>query len=156
MRKTLGYVLGAAVLAAALAMPAITATAMEMSGTPAHFSPTRTAYSADHAFLVKLLSVPKPILFEKYFSLKFAVYNGHHPGTPLPNASMRIFAGMRHGLKHGFAHGMQSSPKISSHNGVFTVQGMYFTMMGPWVLKMWVTDGSRHGIVYFKLPCCGA
>ena len=156
MTRSFGYADGVTCLDASMFAQAFAAAPMEMSGSAAHFAATREAYSVDHTFLVKLLSVPKPIGFEKYFTVKFAVYDGHHPGKPLPSASIRIFAGMRHGLKHGFAHGMESSPKISGHEGVFTVQGMYFTMMGPWVVKMWVSDGTKHGIVYFKLPCCGA
>ena len=155
MTKLLGYIAGATWFAAAVVTPAFAAAPTEMSGSPAHFAPTHEAYSAHHTFLVRLLSVPNPIGFEKYFTAKFAVYNGHHPGKPLPNAKIRIFAGMRHGLKHGFAHGMQSSPEISDHDGVFTITGMYFTMMGPWVVKMWVINGAKHGIVFFKLPCCG-
>lgn len=128
---------------------------MEMSDTPAHFAPTKAAYSSGHTFLVRLLALPKPIPFEKYFTVRFGVYDGHHPKHLLSHASLRLFAGMRHGLKHGFAHGMESSPKIRGKGGVFTVSGMYFHMNGPWVVKMWVRDGAKHGIVYFKLPCCG-
>lgn len=156
MRKSHVYVVCATVLVAVFVTAAAAAATMEMSGSPAHFAPTRSAYSHDHTFLVRLLSTPKPIPFEKYFTVKFGVYDGHHPDKPLPDSAIRIFAGMRHGLKHGFAHGMESSPKVSAKDGVFTVQGMYFHMMGPWIVKMWVTDGPRHGIVYFRLPCCGA
>lgn len=155
MRSGIPWTIGAAMSCSLLAAPARGAMTMDMT-TPAHFPPTHEAYSANRDFVVKLLSVPSPIPYEKYFTVKFGVYDGHHPDRLLKNASIRIFSGMRHGLKHGFAHGMESSPKISGHAGVFTIRGMYFTMMGPWVVKMWVHDGARHGIVYFKLPCCGA
>lgn len=164
MRHAFAPAFIAALFLALLSMAAVTsaqaamkqaAMKMEMSDTPAHFAPTKAAYSNGHAFLVRLLAVPKPIPFEKYFTVRFGVYDGHHPKHLLSNASLKLNAGMRHGLKHGFAHGMESSPKISDKGGVFTVSGMYFHMNGPWVLKMWVRDGAKHGIVYFKLPCCG-
>lgn len=128
---------------------------MAMPDKPTHFAPTRQAYTTNHEFLVKLLSVPKPIPFEKYFDLRFAVYSPTHPATPLPGAKLGVFAGMRHGLTHGFAHGMQSSPKVAAKNGVFTVSGMYFHMMGPWTLKTTVQKGGEQGTAYFQLPCCG-
>lgn len=128
---------------------------MPMPDKPAHFKPTLRAYTTNHRFLVRLLSVPDPIPFEKYYDLRFAVYDGKHPAEKVADAQFEIFAGMRHGLKHGFAHGMQSSPKVEDHNGVFTVSGMFFHMMGPWTLRVTVQKGNEKGIAYFNLPCCG-
>lgn len=130
--------------------------AMPMSDAPAHFPPTRAAYSRNHLFLVKLLDLPRPIPYQKYFTLRFAVYDGHDPRHRLGDATLALYAGMRHGLKTGFAHGMDSTPKIVAKGGVFTVSGMYFHMMGAWTLKMTVHEGTKQGIVYFNLPCCGA
>jgi hypothetical protein len=127
----------------------------EMAHGPAHFQPTRQAYTSNRQFLVKLLAVPQPIPFEKYFDLRFAVYDGHHPQTLLPDATVTIAAGMRHGLKHGFAHGMESSPKEADKSGVITVSGMYFHMMGAWTLKLTVRQAGKTGTAYFRLPCCG-
>lgn len=128
---------------------------MHMSDKPAQFAPTRSAYTRNHEFLVKLLVVPHPIPFEKYFNVRFAVYDGHHPSKEFHDAHLALFAGMRHGLKHGFAHGMQSSPKIRERHGVFRISGMYFHMMGPWVVKVTVKKGKETGVAYFRLPCCG-
>lgn len=128
---------------------------MNMSDKPVHFAPTRAAYTTNHLFLVKLLAVPRPIPFEKYFHLRFAVYDGKHPSAEIDGAKITIFVGMRHGLKHGFAHGMESTPKIVAAKDAFTVSGMYFHMMGPWVLKATVTKGKERGVAYFDLPCCG-
>ena len=126
-----------------------------MSDAPAHFKPKLSAYTTNHDFLVKIISLPHPIPYQKYFSIKFSVYDGHHPNKPLPKARLTMFAGMRHGLKHGFVHGMQSSPKIGDKKGVFPVDGMYFHMMGKWTLKVTVSDNGEKGIAYFNLPCCG-
>jgi hypothetical protein len=123
---------------------------------PAHFAPTRAAFTANHQFLVKLVGMPQPIPYEKYFELRFAVYDGHHPAKPLKDAAISVETGMRHGLAHGFAHGMQSAPKITDNDGEFTLSGMYFHMMGPWVVKLTVRQGGKQGIAYFRLPCCGA
>lgn len=122
---------------------------------PAHFAPTREAYTTNHLFLVKLTALPQPIPFEKYFTLRFAIYDGHHPTKHLADATLQVFAGMRHRLKHGFAHGMESAPEMAKKGGVITVSGMYFHMMGPWVLKTTVHDGGKAGVAYFRLPCCG-
>lgn len=127
---------------------------MPMTDTPADFKPTRSAYTADHRFLVRLLSVPAPIPFQKYFTVTFGVYDGHDPGKKLSDVELTIAAGMRHGMQHGFKHGMASAPKISSKDGVFDVSGMYFTMMGPWTLEVTVSQGSKRGVAYFQLPCC--
>lgn len=121
---------------------------------PAHFKPTREAYTTNHRFLVKLTQLPQPIPYQKYFTIRFEVYDGHHPSQRMHNVKLSLFAGMRHGLKHGFAHGMESSPKIIDHNGVFTVEGMYFHMMGKWTLKVTARDAGQTGIAYFDLPCC--
>jgi hypothetical protein len=122
----------------------------------ANFAPTRQAYTTNHQLLVRLLSLPRPIPFEKYFALRLAVYDPQYPARPLPDAKLELSTGMRHGLKHGFAHGMQSSPRIAGKDGVFTVSGMYFHMMGPWILKTTVADGGKEGTAYFRLPCCGS
>jgi hypothetical protein len=125
-----------------------------MSEGPATFAPTRQAYTTNHAFLIKLVSLPSPIPFERYFTVRFAVYDASHPGVALSNAQLQLFAGMRHGLKTGFAHGMQSSPKIVDDNGIFTISGMYFHLMGPWTLKVTASDGGKQGVAFFQLPCC--
>jgi hypothetical protein len=129
---------------------------MSMPEKPSHSAPTRQAYTTNHDFLVKLTSLPNPIPYEKYFKVRFEVFDGSHPAQRLANASVAVFAGMRHGLKHGFAHGMQSSPKVQQKDGVVTVSGMYFHMMGPWVLKTTVRNGGKEGVAYFNLPCCGS
>lgn len=123
---------------------------------PAHFAATREAYTTNHQFLVKLISLPNPIPYEKYFRVRFEVFDGSNPSQRLPNANVAVFAGMRHGMKTGFAHGMESSPKVSERDGVVTVSGMYFHMMGPWTLKTTVHNGGKEGIAYFNLPCCGS
>ncbi len=129
---------------------------MPMSDVPAHFKPTRAAYTTDHRYLVKLLSLPSPIPYQKYFTVRFAVYQGRPPHQRLAQVPVRIFAGMRHGLTHGFAHGMESSPRLVRKDGVVTVSGMYFHMMGPWVLKVTVSgNGNLPSAAYFELPCCG-
>ncbi|MGH7090304.1 MAG: hypothetical protein ACREFQ_15515 [Stellaceae bacterium] len=128
---------------------------MGMADKPAGFAPTKQAYTGNHQFLVKLLSVPTPIPFEKYFDLRFSVYDGKDPAKQLSDARLQVFAGMRHGLKQGFAHGMQSSPKVATKNGVFTVSGMFFHMTGSWTLRTTVKERGVTGIAYFQLPCCG-
>ena len=153
--RRIAYLVVAAIVAAS-AGPAFAQAGMKMPMEgPAHFAATRQAYTKNHDFLVKLVTLPQPIPYEGYFDLRFAVYDGHHPAKPLTDADLTILAGMRHGLKHGFAHGMQSSPKVAKSNGEFTVSGMYFHMMGPWVLKMTVSEGGKEGVAYFRLPCCG-
>ncbi|MGH7659824.1 MAG: hypothetical protein ACRENA_02760 [Vulcanimicrobiaceae bacterium] len=129
---------------------------MKMPENPAHVDPTRQAYTTNHQFLVKLISLPRPIPYEKYFKVRFEVFDGANPSRPLPNARVVVFAGMRHGMKSGFAHGMESSPKVSRKNGVVTVSGLYFHMMGPWTLQTTVHNGGKEGVAYFDLPCCGS
>jgi hypothetical protein len=128
---------------------------MPMSDKPAHFKPTVSAYTGNHQFLVKITDLPNPIPYQKYFTLHFAVYDGHHPDKQLSDAHLTLFAGMRHGMKNGFAHGMQSSPKIGENAGAITADGMYFHMMGKWTLKATVKEGGKQGVAYFDLPCCG-
>ncbi len=129
---------------------------MSMPEGPATFAPTRQAFTTNHELLVKLITLPSPIPYEKYFTIRFAVYDAAHPMVQIPSANIQLFAGMRHGLKHGFAHGMQSAPKIVDHGGVFTISGMYFHMMGPWTLKVTASGGGKNGVAYFQLPCCGS
>jgi hypothetical protein len=150
------FLLGA--LIAVLAAPTASSAAgmnMPMDNTPAHFEPTRSVYTTDHRFLVKLVSLPSPIPYEKYFSLRLAVYEAKPPHKKLTDARVEVSAGMRHGMKEGFAHGMESSPKLAMKDGVVTVAGMYFHMMGPWVLQVTVEHGGKRSVADFKLPCCG-
>jgi len=128
---------------------------MPMSDAPAHFKPTHSAYSEHHLFLVKLLAVPLPIPYEKYFTIRLGVYDGAAPHKKLSDATVEIYAGMRHGMKTGFAHGMNSSPKVTSDDGIVDVSGMYFHMMGAWTLKATVKQGGKEDVAYLQLPCCG-
>lgn len=153
-----GTVLAAVAAALFAAAPGSAAAAGKMTmadNGPAHFPPTRQAYTTNHDFLLKLVTLPQPIPYQKYFTIEFAVYDGHHPEQRLHNVKLSMFAGMRHGLKHGFRHGMDSSPKIIDHDGMFRIEGMYFHMMGKWTLKLTVAQPGRKGIAYFNLPCCG-
>jgi hypothetical protein len=157
MSRSFRFACLAAALAACAAAPAVRAAGMdmEMSGAPAHFAPTRAAYTGDHRYLIKLLELPNPIPYEKYFSLRLAVYEGHAPHKKLGDAQVQVVAGMRHGMKHGFAHMMESDPKLASAAGEITVSGMYFHMMGPWIMEVTVSDGGMPSVASFKLPCCG-
>ena len=117
-------------------------------------TPAREAYTADHKFLVRLLSVPNPIPMEKYFSLRLAIYDGNDPHRQLPDVRLQVAVGMSHGTAQGFAHGMQSLPQIEIENGIATVSGMFFHMTGEWTLQVTVHAGGHDGIVSFNLPCC--
>ena len=128
---------------------------MPTSDAPAHFKPTRSAYTEHHLFLVKLLAVPAPIPFEKFFTIRLGVYDGAAPHKKLADAAVEIYAGMRHGMKTGFAHGMNSSPKVATNDGVVDVSGMYFHMMGAWTLRATVRQGGKEDVAYLQLPCCG-
>jgi hypothetical protein len=137
-----------------LALAASGDMSMPMGG-PQAGVPTMQAWTADHRFLVKLLSVPRPIPFEKYFTVRFAVFDARDLSKPLRDAKLQIDVGMRHGMAHGFAHGMQSAPKIVAQNGAIAVSGLYFHMMGPWTLKATVEAEGGRATAYFDLPCCG-
>lgn len=128
---------------------------MPMEHESVNFAPTREAYTGNHLFLIKLLELPKPVPYEQYFMLRFAVYDAQHPNKELRDATLAVNAGMRHGQKRGFAHGMESSPKITTKGDVINVSGMYFHMRGPWTLEVTVHEGGRKGTAEFRLPCCG-
>jgi hypothetical protein len=130
--------------------------AMPADDTPAHFAPTREAYTKAHDFLVKLVGLPEPIPYQKHFTLTFAVFDGHDPSKTLDDARLSLAVGMRHGKTDGFAHGMNSTPRIEDRNGKVAVKGMYFHMMGKWTLEVTVSEGGRQDVAYFDLPCCGA
>jgi hypothetical protein len=117
-------------------------------------APALRAYTDHHVFLVELRSAPRPIPFERYFTLQLTVFDGRRPARALPDAHLVVAAGMRHGLKEGFAHGIQSTPRIVVKDGHFHVSGMYFHMYGPWILEVEVHRHGRKGTAYFTLPCC--
>ena len=127
---------------------------MPMKDKPAHFTMAREAYTTNRAFLVKLVSIPNPIPYEKYFQVRLTVYDGSNPARRIRNPKIGVIAGMRHGMKSGFMHGMDTAPKVSVHDGVATISGMYFHMMGPWTLETDVEGRGKHGVAYFQLPCC--
>ncbi len=127
---------------------------LPMSKVPTEAIIENQAYTTNHLFLIKLLSIANPIPFEQYFDLQFAVLDGKNPTQRISDAKVKIFAGMRHGLKHGFAHGMQSSPQVLANGGVYSVSGMYFHMLGEWTLEITVTKNGQEGSAYFQLPCC--
>jgi YtkA-like len=125
-----------------------------MSHQPAHFKPASQTYTTNHAFLVRLVSLPDPIPYEKHFTLSFSVHDSKHTDQKLSDATVHVTAGMRHGMKTGFAHGMQSSPQVENNNGIVTVSGLYFHMMGKWTLQVDVQNGAKKGTAYLDLPCC--
>ena len=118
------------VVAAILVATTITVSAqmqgmnMALPEKPTHFAATPEKQLDQSSVFVKLGSVPNPIPLEKYFGLRFAVYDGNDPSEKISNAEVMVFAGMRHEMKTGFAHGMQSSPKMQEQNGIVTVSGM--------------------------------
>jgi hypothetical protein len=127
---------------------------MPMSDEPAHFKPAAQAFTANHAFLVKLVSLPDSIPFQKHFSMMLAVFDGKHTDQKVSDAAVQVAAGMRHGMKNGFAHGMQSSLRVESKDGTVTISGLSFHMMGKWTLQIDVQQGGRKGTAYLDLPCC--
>ena len=127
---------------------------MEMS--PARFEPTREAYTEKHTFLVRLVDLPDPIPYQKHFTVRFAVFDGHDTGKRLGDATLSLQAGMRHGMASGFAHGMNSVPKIERGKAGVAAEGMYFHMMGRWTVRVTVKQGGREDVAYFDLPCCGS
>ena len=127
-------------------------TAQSMSAEPA--TPTAEAYTADRQFLVRLLSVPKPIPYEKYFSVAVGVYDANNPARRLSDVQLTVVVGMSHGLGQSFAHTMQSSPKIEIRDGVATVSGLYFHMIGPWTMEVTVRMRDEESAAYLQLSCC--
>ena len=117
--------------------------------------PRREVYTDNHIFLVRLLTIPGQIPFEKYFDVQFAVFDGKTPVQHTQDIEVSVFAGMRHGLRKGFVHGMESSPRVLANEGVFTVSGLFFHMMGPWDLEIHIVKDGREGVASFNLPCCG-
>jgi hypothetical protein len=116
--------------------------------------PTRQAYTADHHFLIRLLSVPSAIRLSRYFKLRLAVYDGNNPQRQLSDVQVAVEAGMAHGMAEGFAHGMQSAPKVEMRDGVVTVSGLFFHMGGDWTVRVTVDHGGDKGTASFQLPCC--
>ena len=129
-------------------------TAQPMSAEPAQSTPTAEAYTADRQFLVRLLSVPKSIPYEKYFSVAVGVYDASNPARRLSDVQFGVVAGMSHGLGQGFAHTMQTEPKIEVRDGVATVSGLYFHMIGSWTMEVTVRRRDEKSAAYFQLPCC--
>jgi len=150
--------IGLARLTAAIVALAAVPAAAQMSGMdmPMHkMGPVmRTVYTTNHQFLLKLVSVPRAIPYQKYFRVRMAVYDGNHPAHRIMHPRVAVNVGMRHGLKTGFMHGMQSAPQVSERDGVVTISGLYFHMMGPWTLATTVHAAGKEGTAYFELPCC--
>ncbi|MBE0625314.1 MAG: hypothetical protein IH606_10930 [Burkholderiales bacterium] len=127
---------------------------MHMPEGPALLKAKNQAATANHAFLVKVLSLPDPIPFEKHFGARFAVFDGAHTDRRVPDAAVSVTAGMRHGMQSGFAHGMQYSPKIETKEGIVSITGLSFHMMGTWTLKFDIQQGGKTETAYLDLPCC--
>ena len=125
-----------------------------MSDQPAHFKAKDRTYTTNHAFLVKIVSLPNPIPYEKHFNVALSVFDGKHTDRKLTDATVRVTGGMRHGMKSGFAHGMQYAPRVESKDGTITVAGLFFHMMGTWTLQVDVENGANKGTAYLDLPCC--
>jgi hypothetical protein len=125
-----------------------------ISAEPAPSAPAAEAYTTDRHFLVRLLSVPKPIPYEKYFSVAIEVYDANNPARRLSDLQLAVVAGMSHGLEQGFAHTMQSAPKVEVRDGVATVSGLYFHMTGAWTMEVTVRMRDEESAAYFQLSCC--
>jgi hypothetical protein len=116
--------------------------------------PARESYTADHRFLIRLLSVPGVIHLEQYFTVRLAVYDGHDTQHRLSDVQLEVTAGMAHGMAEGFTHGMQTAPRVATHDGVAIVSGLYFHMPGEWTMRVTVHQAGEEGTASFLLPCC--
>jgi hypothetical protein len=125
-----------------------------ISAEPAQYARAAEAYTTDHHFLVRLLSVPNPIPYEKYFSVAIEVYDANNPARRLSDIQLAVVAGMSHGLEVGFAHTMQSEPKVEVRDGVAKVSGLYFHMTGAWTMEVTVRMRDEESAAYFQLSCC--
>jgi len=117
-------------------------------------SSAREAYTADHRFLIRLLSVPSAVHLQQYFTVRLAVYDGRDTQRRLSDVQLEVAAGMAHGMAEGFAHGMQSAPQVEMRDGVATVSGLFFHMPGEWTVRVTVHHAGEEGIGSFLLPCC--
>ena len=117
---------------------------------------TAPILTTNHEFALKLVSLPEAIPLGKHFSLSLSVFDGKHRNRNLRDAEVRVTAGMRHGMKTGFAHGMQYAPKVESKDGMVTISGLSFHMMGKWTLQVDVQNGADKGTAYIDLPCCAS
>jgi hypothetical protein len=68
---------------------------MPMSDQTAHFEPTHDAFATNDAFLVKVVSLPGAIPFQKFFSVSLSVFDGKHTDQNLRDATVDVNAGMR-------------------------------------------------------------
>jgi hypothetical protein len=114
----------------------------------------RLAYTEGHRFRIKLLSFPRSIRLQEYFTVRLAVYDGNDPRRRLSVVHVEVAAGMTHGMAEGFAHGMQSAPKVQMRDGVVTVSGLFFHMPGVWTMRVTVHHGQDEGTASFQFPCC--
>ena len=117
-------------------------------------SSPRETYTADHHFLIRLLSVPSPVRLQQYFTVRLAVYDGRDTRRQLSDVQLEVAAGMAHGMAEGFAHGMQSAPQVEMRDGVATVSGLFFHMPGEWTVRVTVHHAGEEGTGSFQLPCC--
>ena len=117
-------------------------------------SSAREAYTAEHRFLIRLLSAPSAIRLQQYFTLRLAVYDGHDTQRRLSDVGLEVAAGMAHGMAEGFMHGMQSAPQVEMHDGVATVSGLFFHMPGDWTVRVTVHHAGEAGTGSFQLACC--
>lgn len=123
--------------------------------TPAGAVPSaRESYTADHRFLIRLLSVPGAVHLQRYFTVRLAVYDGHDTQHRLSDVQLEVAAGMAHGMAEGFAHGMQSAPQVEMRDGVAIVSGLFFHMPGEWTMRVTVHHAGQEGTGSFLLPCC--
>jgi hypothetical protein len=117
-------------------------------------SSAREAYTADHRFLIRLLSVPSAVRLEQYFTVRLAVYDGRDTQRRLSDVQLEVVAGMAHGMAEGFAHGMQSAPQVEMRDGIAIVSGLFFHMSGEWTMRVTVHRAGEEGTGSFQLPCC--
>ncbi len=128
---------------------------MPVAEESANFKPTRQAFTADHRFLVKLLSLPSPIPFEQYFQLRFAIYDGHHPTRQITDATMRIVC--RHAARSGARFRPRHADLAAASNPgmAFHRVGNVLSHAGSLGGELTVQEGGKQGTAYFRFPCCG-
>lgn len=105
-----------------------------------------TVRADDGKYRVTLYSNKHPIPMQKIHS--WTVHVEHADGKPLENAKIYIHGGMP-----AHRHGFPSQPRVKKYlgNGDYLIEGIKFSMIGEWEMRVNIKEQTRRDRAIFRI-----
>ena len=103
--------------------------------------------SDDNKYQLSLYSTKYPIPLQKIHS--WTVHIEYSNGKPVENVKIYIHGGMP-----AHRHGFPTRPRVNKYlgNGDYLIEGVKFSMIGDWEMRINIKEPDRRDRAVFKIP----